>query len=115
MTAMRLIKPLINTDIAYIVKDYQRLPHLRRYAVGTAIGVFKRNNAAEKAGQNDPLMLQLSDYTCDWLTETLIQGAYIREYHSWETEVKSFFNGQRHLNGELATFDWQTRSKLSSP
>lgn len=35
----------------------------------------------------------------DWLVETLLQGAYMREYHVWEKHVKAYLNDQRRWNG----------------
>src|SRR5262249_41593173 len=34
-----------------------------------------------------------------WLVETLIQGAWIREYHEWEKATKEYFNEQHRLSG----------------
>jgi|HubBroStandDraft_1064217.scaffolds.fasta_scaffold355472_2 hypothetical protein len=42
----------------------------------------------------------------EWLIETLIQGAYIREYHIWEKDTKQYVNNQLGWNGEMAKSKW---------
>jgi hypothetical protein len=48
----------------------------------------------------------------EWLIETLLQGAYIREYHIWEKNVKEYCNTQRTLNGNLQPFEWKGGSLI---
>ncbi len=103
---MRLLTPLLNITEPYPVKDYSIRPKGRRDAVGHAIDIFEQHRDRQKADEVYSQYPELSDFLCSWVTETLLQGAYIREYHAWEREVKSFLNGQRHLNGVLEAFDW---------
>lgn len=35
----------------------------------------------------------------DWVVESLIQGAWMREYHEWEKATKRYFEGQHQRNG----------------
>jgi hypothetical protein len=104
---MQLIEPLLPITDAYRVKDGSGLRRSRRNAVAQAISIFERNRDQEISESNDPLSLFVSEHNVKWLSETVVQGAYLREYHSWEKEVKSYLNGQRHLNGEMKEFDWK--------
>ena len=47
----------------------------------------------------------------DWVVESLIQGAWLREYHEWEKATKQYFEGQ-HLRSGRVKPDW--RAKLPS-
>jgi hypothetical protein len=33
-----------------------------------------------------------------WVAETLLQGAYLREYHLWEKDCKAYFSAMAHRN-----------------
>jgi hypothetical protein len=39
----------------------------------------------------------------DWVTETLLQGAYLREYHLWEKDCKAYFSVMAERNGASMT------------
>jgi hypothetical protein len=43
---------------------------------------------------DDPLFAELESVMPEWVIETIAQGAYIREYHLWEKEVKDYLVGQ---------------------
>jgi hypothetical protein len=88
---MRLLFPLLNTTKPCPVKDCSIQPYLRREAVAKSISIFEQNRDRERA-EADPAYLELTDFTLEWVTETLIQGVYVREYHVWEKEVKSYLN-----------------------
>jgi hypothetical protein len=45
---------------------------------------------------------EITRTTDAWLVETLIHGAWIREYHEWEKATKDYFNEQQRLNGSPA-------------
>jgi hypothetical protein len=84
------------------VKDYSTAPYLRREFVATAIRVFE-----EHRDRNETGIPELQNFTCEWLTDSLIQAMYQHEYHRWEVEVKSFLNSHRHLNEVMEKFDWR--------
>ena len=46
----------------------------------------------------------------DWVIESLLQGAWMREYHEWEKATKTYFDGNHARNGNTKA-DW--RGKLS--
>lgn len=51
----------------------------------------------------------------DWLIETLLQGAYMREYHLWEKDCKAYFPAMAKRNGEqllMKSKDAQSFTKL---
>jgi hypothetical protein len=47
-----------------------------------------------------------------WLVETLIHGAWIREYYEWEKATKDYFSEQHRLNGSPAPV-WKNRKGWS--
>lgn len=40
---------------------------------------------------NDPISAELETITTNWVLETLLQGAFVREYHLWEKDCKAYF------------------------
>lgn len=48
---------------------------------------------------DDPLTLELEDTMRFWVEETLLQGAYLREYHLWEKDCKAYFSHMAARNG----------------
>jgi len=48
---------------------------------------------------SDDFAEQFHGTICDWAIESLTQGAFIREYHQWETDAKSYFAAMRDRNG----------------
>jgi hypothetical protein len=47
----------------------------------------------------DPIFGEVSEAMREWIIEALIQGAWIREYHKWETDTKSYFDFMHTRNG----------------
>jgi hypothetical protein len=43
-----------------------------------------------------------------WVIESLMQGAWLREYHEWEKATKSYFDGQHERNVSPKP-NWQAR------
>jgi hypothetical protein len=78
----------------------------RRDAVETSIAIFGQTVAQEAQSEDDPHMSAVIPAMGAWLSEALIQGAYMREYHTWEKDTKSYFNEQlkwNHLNNSKWT------------
>lgn len=65
------------------------------YAI-KGIGLVREKNAA--LFPDDQMFAEMEDTMRDWVIETLIQGAYIREYHLWEKDTKQYFQKQLTLN-----------------
>jgi hypothetical protein len=90
-----------------LVKKY-----LEPGAVGNFIQLGRRRDAVEGViaaitqiykdnphTQNpDPLTWD-ANVMKNWLTELLLQGAYIREYHLWEKDCKAYFAAVAERNG----------------
>jgi hypothetical protein len=47
----------------------------------------------------NPVMVELETPMESWVIESLIQGAWPREYHEWEKATKGYFEGQHERNG----------------
>jgi len=60
----------------------------------------------------DPVMAEFEQPMKAWVVESLIQGAWLREYHEWEKATKSYFEGQHKRNGGSKP-DW--KAKIQSP
>ena len=57
--------------------------------------------------EGDALLRELSEPIPRWVIETLVQGAYIREYHMWEKDTKKYLNDQADWNGKAVPFKWK--------
>ena len=57
----------------------------------------------------DTVWLSFTDHMGDWVIESLLQGAWMREYHEWEKATKAYFDGNHARNG-CGKVDW--RGKL---
>jgi hypothetical protein len=79
----------------------------RETAINHAILVIRDSSVRELAAlADDPIMAGLAAPMGEWAIESLIQGAWMREYHEWEKATKSYFEGQ-HLRGGTAKPDWK--------
>src|SRR5579859_2058965 len=58
----------------------------------------------ESVSCNDLLLTEFSKTMRDWAIETLIQGAYLREYHIWEKDTKEYFANQLARNNDPRSF-----------
>jgi len=82
----------------------------RETAIETAMAVIRnvdKREQAELAG--DPAWQAFTNHMGDWVIESLLQGAWMREYHEWEKATKAYFDGNHARNGS-GKVDW--RGKL---
>ena len=82
----------------------------REAAIATAIDAIRhgaRREVAAVAGAD--LDEGLARTVREWVLESLLQGAWMREYHEWEKATKAFFDGNHARNGG-GKVDW--RGKL---
>jgi hypothetical protein len=82
---------------------WTQVGHRRRaieYAVDGAKLVYQQN--LEQL-PDDPLFAELESVMPEWVIETIAQGAYIREYHLWEKEVKDYLGGQLRRSNLAST------------
>jgi hypothetical protein len=78
------------------VINFIQLSH-RREAIDGVIAAIAKMYAAEAANA-DPLAWD-AGVMKDWLAETVLQGAYLREYHLWEKDCKAYFAAMAGRNG----------------
>jgi len=84
----------------------------RADAINWIADLIRDQAAAECEKATEALELELATLYGNWGVETLVQGAYLREYHTWEKETKAYFNDQRVLNAENA-LHWKSRPPRS--
>jgi hypothetical protein len=71
----------------------------RETAVEHATEAIRDNAArARSSFAGDVVMSELEAPMEAWVVESLIQGAWLREYHEWEKATKSYFDGQHERN-----------------
>ena len=79
----------------------------RETAIDHAIEVIRQDAARAMTSVNDdPIIAALEKPIGPWVIESLIQGAWMREYHEWEKATKSYFEGQHQRNGGSRP-DWK--------
>jgi len=77
-------------SVNWIQVDHRRTAI--EYAVAATKLLYEQNIAQFP---DDALFAELESIMPVWVVETIAQGAYIREYHLWEKDVKEYFG--RHL------------------
>lgn len=72
----------------------------RETATDHAIQVIRQTSARDLAelAADDPVMIGLAAPIGEWVVESLIQGAWMREYHEWEKATKAYFDAQHARN-----------------
>jgi hypothetical protein len=85
--------------------NYVQVGH-RADAVEYAIAGIKKiyESNLDQLGQ-DELTCAMEDTMRAWVEETLLQGAYLREYHLWEKACKAYFDEMARRNGGSFSFD----------
>lgn len=64
-----------------------------------------RDTIQEAADRDAEKLAQMGFGMCEakgmgaWVIESLVQGAFLREYHIWEKDTKEYFNGQHQRRG----------------
>jgi len=82
----------------------------RETAIETAMEVIRDVDRREHAAlAGVPTWQAFTNHMGDWVIESLLQGAWMREYHEWEKATKAYFDGNHARNGG-AKVDW--RGKL---
>jgi hypothetical protein len=72
----------------------------RQTAIETAICVIgEACERATKEAPKDELFPGSNVIGRNWAIESLLQGAFLREYHKWETDTKQYFDTQQLRNG----------------
>lgn len=79
----------------------------RETAIDHAIEVIRQDAARTiTSAGDDSVMAALEEPIGPWVIESLIQGAWMREYHEWEKATKAYFEGQHQRNGASKP-DWK--------
>jgi hypothetical protein len=79
----------------------------RKTAIEVAIGAIREVcDRATKEARNDELFPGSNAVMGHWAIESLLQGAFLREYHAWETDTKQYFDTQHVRNGGTKV-DWK--------
>ncbi|MGY3342032.1 MULTISPECIES: hypothetical protein [unclassified Bradyrhizobium] len=83
--------------------NYTQIGH-RRAAIEYAIAGIQRIHE-ENLGLPgcDSFNEEMEGMMRDWVVETLLQGAYVREYHLWEKDCKAYFFLMARRNDQVLT------------
>lgn len=79
----------------------------RETAIETAMAVIRnvdKREQAELAG--DPAWQAFTNHMGDWVIESLLQGAWMREYHEWEKATKTYFDSN-HARSSGTKVNWR--------
>jgi len=97
---MKLRKPPYPDVLGTAVYYWVHVKH-RETAIDMTIEIIHHAAAKELLATtpNDPFERQMTDVMRDWAIESLIQGAWIREYHMWERDTKEYFDWHYLRNG----------------
>ena len=97
---MRLVKPphpqVTGTGLYYCTEAGNR-----KHAIDLVI-------EALRGLPNDPseFLAEMGEAMREWTIEAVVQGAWVREYHKWETATKSYFNVMYARNSKAAP-NWE--------
>ena len=78
----------------------------RDTAIDMAIEIIRQAAANKLSTLDDPFAREMTGIMRDWAIESLIQGAWMREYHMWERNTKEYFDGHYVRNGH-AKVNWR--------
>jgi len=73
------------------IKYFTEVGH-HRTAIEAAVQYVREGFARSAENANDLLVSELSPILCEWVIETIYQGAYLREFHLWEKTCKEYFS-----------------------
>jgi hypothetical protein len=97
---VRLIKPYLEPGATVNCVQVGHHQTAVEYAIA---GIAKLHDANLAQFGRDPLSAEMEGTMRAWVTETLLQGAYLREYHLWEKDCKAYFIGMAERNGTTTT------------
>jgi hypothetical protein len=102
LETMRLRRAFHDTE-ANAAINFIQISH-RRDAVAYAFaGIARQHDAVLEAFGRDPFMTDMESTMRAWVAETLIQGAFLREYHLWEKDCKAYFPVMAQRNSKSLT------------
>ena len=80
----------------------------REIAIETTIGIIRQAGLEDTARPDAADWAPLTGVMEKWAVESLLQGAWMREYHEWEKATKAYFDGNHARNGG-GKADWRGR------
>lgn len=107
---MKLKKPPY-LEVAGSAFGYRTQADHRRTALKMAMDTVREaaESDAQKMG-GDISSMDMAKAMGEWVIESLVQGAFLREYHVWEKDTKEYFNGQKERQGEQP-INWRDSGK----
>ena len=81
------------------VLPYTQVGHRHTAFEYIIAGIGKVHDANLDLLGRDPLTSEMEGSMRDWAIETLLQQAYLREYHLWEKDCKAYFTQMAERNG----------------
>jgi hypothetical protein len=93
--------------------NYTRVSHRHTAIEYTIAGVAKLHDDNLNSLGHDPFTSEMEGTMRDWVIETILQGAYLREYHLWEKDCKAYFVAMAERNG--ASMTMKTKAGQSFP
>jgi hypothetical protein len=105
---MKLKRPPYPTVVGTAGYFFIQAGH-RETAIEHAIQVIGEHaTQVRESFAGNPVMVELEAPMESWVIESLIQGAWPREYHEWEKATKGYFEGQHKRNGSSKP-DWKAK------
>jgi hypothetical protein len=95
---MQLIKRFQDSKA---VVNYIQVGHRQMAIEYTIAGTAKIHDANLDMLGRDPITSEMEGTMRAWVVETLLQGAYVREYHLWEKDCKAYFPAMAERNGVI--------------
>ena len=93
---MQLIRRSLRSDAT---TNYIQVGHRQTAIEYTIAGIRKIHDANLDVLGRDPFTSEMEGAMQAWVVETLLQGAYLREYHLWEKDCKAYFTAMAERNG----------------
>ena len=111
---MQLIRPIFPDPVGSASYFSIQAMH-RATAINHGLAAIEADGQRDlQLMSDDTLMADLGRTVVEWAMETLLQGAWIREFHEWEKATKAFFDGQHERNGSPRP-SWRGKRQNGSP
>jgi len=82
----------------------------RNTAIQLAIGLIRDAATREIATVPADVFTEMGGVMTNWAIESLLQGAWLREYHVWERDTKRHFNNI-HLRNGGKKIEWKRNAQ----
>jgi hypothetical protein len=95
---MQLRRKFLETEVS-AATNYLQVGHRRTAVEYGVAGMKKIHDLNLEMLGGDPFTVEMEGLMREWVTETLFQGAYTREYHLWKKDCKAYFPARVLRNG----------------